>query len=146
MLTADIESVIHNFLRSKAIGLGGVVYALNGTTDHVHLITSIPPKIAIATFVGQVKGFASAQWNKRYEPETPFYWQTEYGVFSFDQKRLPNFVAYVERQKQHHANNITLAVLEKVDEQGDCAISETGQIYSFEDEEWRRELVDLEGK
>jgi hypothetical protein len=28
-----------------------------------------------------------------------FFWQREYGAFSFDGKRLPNYIAYVRQQK-----------------------------------------------
>ena len=55
LLTPKVESVIHDFLRSKAIGLGATVFALDGMVDHVHMVASIPPKIAVAKFVGQVK-------------------------------------------------------------------------------------------
>jgi hypothetical protein len=43
----------------------------------------------------------------------PFYWQEEYGVFSFDRKRLPNFIGYVERQKDHHTQGTIIPVLER---------------------------------
>ncbi|MCC6170258.1 MAG: transposase [Caldilineaceae bacterium] len=37
-LTPEVEPVIHDLLRAKAIGLGATVFALNGTVDHVHHI------------------------------------------------------------------------------------------------------------
>ena len=55
-LTPSVEPIIFGFLRSKAIALGGVVFAINGMFDHVHMLVSIPPRIAVADFVGQVKG------------------------------------------------------------------------------------------
>jgi len=36
LLTPTIEPLVHEFLRSKAIGLGATVFTLNGTADHVH--------------------------------------------------------------------------------------------------------------
>ena len=64
ILTPDVEPVIYVFLRTKAIGLGGVVFALNGWLAHVHMVVAVPPKIAIAKFVGQIKGVASTKFNK----------------------------------------------------------------------------------
>ncbi len=72
----------------------------------------MPPSLSIAKFVGQIKGAASASFNKK---TTAFilYWQEEYGVFSFDKKRLPNIIAYVNNQKHHHAQSTLIPALER---------------------------------
>jgi putative transposase len=115
LLTPTIEPLVHEFLRNKAIGLGATVFALNGIADHIHAVVAVPPKIAVATFVGQVKGVTSAKLNKLTSPSYPFSWQNEYGVFSFDRKRLSNHVAYVERQKEHHARGTIIPALERTE-------------------------------
>jgi len=63
-------------MRSKAIGLEGVVFAIGRDEEHVHLVTSIPPKTPVTTFAGQVKGVASARLNQgRSDSEPKFAWQ-----------------------------------------------------------------------
>lgn len=140
LLTPDVEPVVYEFLRVKAVGLGAKVFALNGVSDHVHLVASIPPKIAVAKFIGQVKAVASTKFNKSDLAKTPLFWQEEYSVFSFDRKRLPNFVAYVERQKDHHAQNTTIPVLERTDDSASMLAEEPSTVYAIEDDSWRREL------
>jgi putative transposase len=145
LMAPAVAAEIHGFLRSKAIGLGATVFAVNGVADHVHLIVAIPPRIAVATFVGQIKGVASAKANKAGLTRTPFYWQEEYGAFSFDGKRLPNYIAYVERQQQHHAERTTIGVLERTEEQAEGRlIRETSVRYELGDATWRRELEALD--
>ena len=118
LLTAVVEPIIYQLIRHKANQLEAVIHAMNGTEDHMHLVATVPPKVAVATFVGQVKGVSSAKFNVKY-PEMPrFYWQTEYSAFSFDRKRLPYVVAYVERQKAHHAERTLIPVLERMGEEG----------------------------
>jgi putative transposase len=114
LITEEHESIIYEYLRGKAIGLEATVYALNGMPDHVHMVASIPPKIAVATFIGQIKAVAATLFNKSPTSNTPLFWQAEYGVFSFDKKRLPNFVTYVEHQKQHHTENSTIPILDVI--------------------------------
>jgi putative transposase len=111
-----VEPAIHNLLRTKAVGLGGTVFALNGMEDHVHLVVSVPPKLALADFIGKVKGAASARFNKSGLLDRPLYWQEEYGILSFDQKRLPRYIAYVENQKAHHSRAELIPVLERTGE------------------------------
>ena len=142
LLTPTVESIIYGFLRSKATGLGAQVFALNGTLDHVHIVVSIPPKIAVAKFVGQIKAVASTRFNKS-SPKTPFFWQREYGVFSFDAKRLPNFVAYVEQQKEHHAQNALIPILERVEDATPYAFHEDTVVYAVQNEDWRRAMEAL---
>ncbi len=140
LLTPEIEPMIYEFLRSKAVRLEAKVFALNGVEDHVHMVVSIPPKLAVATFIGQVKGAASARFNQTGLGAEPFYWQREYGAFSFDAKRLPNYVAYVKRQKQHHQSGFTLPILERVEETRSPGICETEVAYELEEPAWREEL------
>ncbi|HEX7183049.1 MAG TPA: IS200/IS605 family transposase [Thermoanaerobaculia bacterium] len=117
LLSSDLEPVMHGLLRAKAIGLGATVFALNGMEDHVHLVVSVPPKLAVAGFVGKVKAATSARFNKMGLMDRPFFWQEEYAVLSFDEKRLPPYVAYVENQKAHHARSALIPVLERTGEE-----------------------------
>jgi putative transposase len=140
LITPAVAADIYGFLRGKAIGLGATVFAVNGVADHVHLVVAIPPKIAVAMLVGQIKGLASAKANKAGLTSTPFYWQEEYGAFSFDGKRLPNFIACVERQQQQHADRTTIRVLERTEDQADRLIRESSALYLLDDATRRQEL------
>ena len=114
-LTATAEPAILDYLRWRAVGLGAAVFALEGTADHVHLVATIPPRIAVAAFVDQVRRSAVTRFNRR-TPETPLRWADDFGALTFDGKRLPYVIAYVEQQKAHHAAGTTIPVLERVDD------------------------------
>jgi len=133
---------MYGYLLRKAIGPESNVYAINGYQDHVHIVVSIPPKIAVSKFVGQIKAVASVKYNQSIPVGAPFYWQEEFGEFSFDRKQLPNFVAYVQRQKEHHAEKKTIPVLERgiVDD----VIRETTPVYASEDEDRWQTMLELE--
>src|SRR5574341_51902 len=115
LLTPEVESVIYGFMRDKAQNLDAIVYAVNGYLDHVHMAVCVPPKISLAKFIGQVKAVASVRFNQSGLSPVPFYWQEEYGVLSFDRKRLSTIVDYVERQKEHHASAALIPVLERLE-------------------------------
>ena len=144
LLTPQVEPIVYGFLRSKAIGLGATLFALNGTVEHVHMVAAIPPAIAVAKFVGQIKGVSAAKFNKG-GFSAILYWQEEYGAFSFDGKRLPNFVAYVERQKEHHAQNKTIPVLERTADGGVKLAREGAPSYEVGGQAWWDELATWEG-
>ncbi len=64
VVTPRIEAKVYGFLRMKAVEMGGMVFAVNGMPDHVHLVASVPPSVALADFVGQLKGFSSRKLNQ----------------------------------------------------------------------------------
>jgi len=109
----------------------------------VHLVAAIPPKIAVAKFIGQLKGAASTRFNKSGIREGPIFWQHGYGVFSFDRKRLPNYIAYVERQKEHHRQDTVIPILERSTDALNRTARESETLYGFEDGHWRAELEAL---
>ena len=145
LLTPLVEKHIYGYLTGKAVGLKGVVYTIGGTVDHVHMVVAIPPAISVSKFVGQVKGVASTRFNKSGVSDVRFEWQDEYGAFSFDAKRLPNYIAYVERQKEHHAAGTTIPVLERMTSEnvGPRLVREDTPLYVMEMDVWRAELMKL---
>jgi putative transposase len=142
LLTPEVEPIIHDYLRNKALGLEANVFAMNGYLDHVHIVASVPPKIAISKFVGQIKAVASVKYNQSRPGNAPFHWQEEFGVFSFDQKRLSNFVAYVRWQKEHHAEKKIIPALERDTE--DEIIREPLSVYGAAETDWWQAMLDME--
>lgn len=125
VLTPEIEQIINRIVRKKAISLGAVVFAMDGGLEHRHVISSCPPKISIAQYIGQLKGVSTAQFNQSGHPGAPIYWQDEYAVFSIDRRSLPKYIEYVERQKEHHSNDTTIPILELISGEGGQLIQES---------------------
>jgi len=107
------EASLHKVIVAKARELGATVLAVGGTDDHIHLAVSVPPKLALSTFIGQVKGNSSHFVNHVVHPVVTFAWQDEYGVVSFDRGHLKTVAQYVQNQRQHHGNSTVLAGLER---------------------------------
>jgi putative transposase len=111
LITDRLCPGLYQYIRAKAESLDCPVHGIGGLEDHIHLIVSIPPKLAIAQFVKRIKGSSSYYINHTFLDQT-FAWQREYGVFSLGGKQLPDAIAYVENQKQHHANRTLIRALE----------------------------------
>jgi putative transposase len=116
VIADSVAADIHRVITSKAQELGALVYAVGGMEDHVHVVASIPPRISIAEFVGQIKGTSAHVTNHVLLPEGAFTWQTEYGVVSFGGKKLDTVVKYVLEQRQRHQEKRLIPLLERLDE------------------------------
>lgn len=116
LIEPAIEPEIYRAIAAKVKEFGGFVFGIGGMEDHVHLAASVPPKIAPAKFIGDVKGNSSHYVNHVIKPDFEFYWQDEYGVLSFGEKNLPAVVRYIHNQKQHHAEGTLIAAMERMNE------------------------------
>jgi putative transposase len=112
LITDTNREPIFAAIAAKVDELKGMVYALNGMPDHVHLVTTIPPHLPLATFIGQIKGSSSHLASRLGGDSTVFAWQAEYGVVSVSESHLPIVVRYVNFQQQHHSAHTLNRALE----------------------------------
>lgn len=135
-LTDEMEHIVYGLIGEKAKRLGAEVFAVNGDRDHAHLVAAVPPKLAIATFTGQVKGVSSGEYNKIVAEGQHLYWQPEYAVFTFSRQHLERVVAYAKNQKQHHRDGTIIALLERTGMNDPLYVREPGPVYTVGDEDW----------
>ena len=100
LITDANREPIYATIRAKTTELHGIVHALNGMDDHIHLIVTVPPSASLSTFVGQVKDVSSHLANQI--SSAAFAWQGEYGAVSVSESHLPRVIRYVAMQQQHH--------------------------------------------
>jgi putative transposase len=111
LITPDREPRLYQNILHTIHTLEAQCHAIGGMPDHIHLIVSIPPKIAIAEFVKRIKG-SSARYINQSEPIQTFVWQREYSVFSLGSQQTDRAIAYVKQQKQHHQTATLINSLE----------------------------------
>ena len=114
LITLQRETSLYKYIVGKADSLDCIIHAIGGTENHIHLVASIPPNLAISDFVKKIKGSSAHQFNIESPPDVEkFSWQGGYGIFSLGSKQLNEAVAYVNNQKQHHSQGTAIASLEK---------------------------------
>ncbi len=113
LIAPEWAAQLHNVIAAQTTELGAFVYGVGGIEQHVHLVASVPPSIALSTFIGQVKGNSSHFVNHVLSLDVQFAWQAEYGVVSFGGKMLDMVVRYVKNQRQHHDDGTVISMLER---------------------------------
>ena len=102
-ITPKIEPELYKYIVHKAHEIEIRVHALNGWTDHVHLVGSIPPKLAVADGVRRLKGASSNFMRTSHFQHPTFEWARGYGVFTLGESQREFAEAYVNNQKEHHS-------------------------------------------
>ena len=78
------------------------LFRLNGVEDHVHILTSVHPTVALADLVKAVKT-GSAKWIKENNVFPRFcHWQEGYGAFTHSVREKNVLIEYVKNQEEHH--------------------------------------------
>jgi putative transposase len=108
-----IEGPLRAYIVSKSAELGVHIYAIGSCRDHIHLVAAIPPRLSVAQVVKTVKGASSHFVNHVLCPPERFAWQHGYGSMTMGATQRAAAVAYVESQKQHHAQGMANAWLER---------------------------------
>lgn len=108
-----LARVVEWSIRTTCTDQKVILHAVGVMPDHVHVAVSIPPSVAVSTFVGRLKGASSHAIND-VSPTLAFAWQAEYGALSFGEKALLDVVAYIRDQAQRHASERLWASLEQV--------------------------------
>jgi len=107
--TKNREPLITGAIRDDLLAyIGGIVRELRGTLraagarpDHVHLLCSLPPTVAISEALRVVKTNSSL-WLHRDRGLRGFDWQTGYGAFSVSHSQMAVVVRYLFEQEKHH--------------------------------------------
>lgn len=118
LIGPGFEQDLHKAIAAKVSALGGTAHAVGGMADHIHLVASVPPKLALSSFIGQVKGATSHFVNHVICPGYAFAWQEEYGVLTVSERALDKVVRYALDQRTHHRQGSLLAPLERFSDEG----------------------------
>ena len=117
----ELYQYINGFVRQK----GGVLYRINGMPDHVHLLVSIPPSIALADFVRDMK-VASNGFIKQHPSLFPQFvgWAAGYFAGSVSHEHIERVRNYIMGQKEHHRKGTLSDELRKLLSENGIAINE----------------------
>ena len=99
---------------------GGIPIRHNAMSDHVHLLTQLPPTVAASEFIGQVKGALAFRVNREIKPKFKLRWQEGYGVLTLRKDEIPKVNRYIDNQEQHHGGGKLSVLLEQTDSDHDC--------------------------
>lgn len=101
------------------------VMAINGMTDHVHLLIGLSPDISLSNLVRDVKAASSSLINDKRWVRGHFNWQRGFGAFSYSRSQVPTVAKYIENQERHHSKRSFrdeyVALLQKFDVEYDPA-------------------------
>ncbi len=101
-INPDIRAELHAYLAGCCRNIGAMAYRVGGVSDHVHIVCTLPRTVTVSKLLEEIKK-SSSTWIKQQDPACKsFAWQAGYGAFSLGMSQLPDVIAYIENQEEHH--------------------------------------------
>jgi len=82
--------------------LKGTLLDANGAEDHLHLVVTVPPTMALSDLLRETKAGTSRWIHQTYPALADFAWQESYAAFTVSKSALPDVLKYVRNQQGHH--------------------------------------------
>jgi putative transposase len=101
-LTPDIHERLRRYLGGIARNHKVKLLRAGGVEDHVHLLISLPATLEISKAVQLLKGNSSKWIHEEFPDRQDFEWQAGYGAFSIGISGVPDTIAYINNQADHH--------------------------------------------
>jgi putative transposase len=114
-ITLDCEKIFYGVLDNKAKELGLKIHAAGNIEDHVHVVVSIPPKLAVADCVRHLKGASAFAINHMDGSDGQFKWQGGYGALTIGERSLEVVMEYAAKQREHHRENKLNTAYERIE-------------------------------
>ena len=79
------------------------LYRMNGMPDHIHMLVSLHPTIAVASFVHDLK-IACGNFMKARKQNYPLFegWERSYCALTYSDNDKDKVTKYIINQKEHH--------------------------------------------
>lgn len=101
LITEDIRPRLYAYIGGIVRAEQGVLYAIGGVEDHVHLLVRWRADAPISDLMRTVKS-RSTKWAKAELGRDGFAWQEGYAVFSVSKSQEEVVRGYFEKQAEHH--------------------------------------------
>ena len=102
LLQPEHKEELHKFIAGVVRNKNQKLIRINSVHDHVHILLSLKPDIALSDLVRDIKANSSRFMNKKGWVMGRFNWQEGFGAFSYSHSQLDQVINYINRQEEHH--------------------------------------------
>jgi putative transposase len=102
MLDFDMRQRLYPYMGGVLRELGCSMIAVNGTSDHVHILAFFTQDKAVSEIMRVLKTNSSKWIHDSFPQYNTFAWQLGYGCFSVSESVREDVCKYIASQEEHH--------------------------------------------
>jgi putative transposase len=103
LIRSEHKEEIYKYITGIVRNDGHKLIAINGMSDHVHILLGLKPDMALSDLVRDIKTNSTKFINERRLADGKFSWQEGYGAFSYGRSQLDSIIHYIQNQEKHHS-------------------------------------------
>jgi REP element-mobilizing transposase RayT len=101
-LDDKIRNDVHAYMTGIMRNFSCPILAINGTSDHIHILFVLSRSISQSKIIEEVKKNSSKWIKSKGEKYHEFFWQRGYGIFSIGESGIASTKKYIALQNEHH--------------------------------------------
>ena len=101
-ITESIQERLYEYIGGTIRAQNGSLIQIGGMPDHIHILASFSPTLAVTDAVRVIKANSSKWMNEQSGTTQRFQWQKGYSVFTVSYSQIPIVKQYIENQQEHH--------------------------------------------
>jgi putative transposase len=90
LISVTWKDEVYKYITGIVTNKGQKLIAINGMSDHIHILVGFKPDKTISDLVRDIKANSSKFINDNKWINGKFEWQTGFGAFSYSHSQLPN--------------------------------------------------------
>jgi REP element-mobilizing transposase RayT len=102
LITGELRDRLARYISGILRKYGVKTVCIGGTSDHLHLLASLPATISVSKTAQVAKGSSSKWVHETFPDKRDFSWQEGYGAFSVSVSHVQEAVAYITSQAERH--------------------------------------------
>lgn len=102
IITDDVKSRLYDYIGGTIRKQGGIALAINGTSDHLHVLAKLRADKAVSNVLRDLKANSSGWMHKVFPELKDFSWQNGYGAFTVSASQIEKVREYIANQEKHH--------------------------------------------
>jgi REP element-mobilizing transposase RayT len=101
-LPLDRSEELYRYIWGIIKNKNSVLYRINGVEDHVHILFSLHPTIALSDFMREMKAETSKMLKRTAGFENFEAWSEGYAALTYSLNDKDKIINYIKNQREHH--------------------------------------------
>ena len=101
-ISEPVRRELYAYLSSVIKSKEGHLLLAGGSSDHVHCLISMPPKLSLSNLMQSIKSFSSKWIKSKSEIDPQFSWQDGYTAISLQEDRKESVYSYIKNEEERH--------------------------------------------
>ena len=98
------KAELHKYITGIITNRKQKMIQINSMPDHIHILVSMTPDLAISDLVRDIKINATKLINRKRWTVGRFTWQEGFAAFTYSHSQLKDIITYIEDQEKRHSH------------------------------------------